>query len=131
MGQFHGLHNTLHDHRRAQTCSKPEKKHAFPVIMSQCLHGCVIDDFDRTTKGLRKIETHPAAAQIVWLTDDAIVHDRPWIADGYCVYLPVTRMFLDGRHHSLWRHFRTRWDDHRLPVRSGLYFDMRAPDINN
>src|SRR6266404_8672172 len=99
MGQLHGLNDSINDHRRTQTCSKPQKKHTSPVIISQCLHGCVIDYFDRTIKGFHKIKTYPATAQIVWLIDDVIMHYRPWITDGYYVYPPVSSMFFDSRYH--------------------------------
>src|SRR3954468_7194077 len=64
------------------------------MITAQRLHGGVVHDSDRLTKGFPKIETSPAFAEILRFHRNLAVYDRRWEPDGDGVVFPVRDGFL-------------------------------------
>src|SRR5258708_19442097 len=81
--EFHGLDDAVHNHGRAKSGSKPEKKHLAALVSPQGLHGGIIDDFRRTTECLHEIKADPSAPAIIRLTDYSPLDHPPRITDPH------------------------------------------------
>ena len=62
VGQLHRFNDTIHNHGRAEPCSKAKKEHLSSAVAPYRLHGGVIDDLHWTAKCTREIEPNPAAS---------------------------------------------------------------------
>jgi hypothetical protein len=65
-----------------------EEEHPPTLVTTQCLHGGVVDQLPGFAQGV-EVEVHPTWAEVDRFEEDFLLRDRPRIADGNSVVVPV------------------------------------------
>src|SRR5262249_50258999 len=76
MSQFHRLDDAIDDHRGTQTSPKPEEEHLPTPVASYRLHRSIVHDFNRPFEGSSKVESHPAASEVMRLRKGPVSDNR-------------------------------------------------------
>ncbi len=95
--EFHGLEDSVANHRGAEAGAEAEEKHAAAFVTAESLHAGVVDNFYGMAEGFAEIEAHPAAAEIVRLAERMTVDDGAGIAHGDASYFQERVAFLTAR----------------------------------
>src|SRR5258708_28069966 len=87
------------------------------------LWGGIVSPEGRAAKCFAKVETHPAAPEIVGFGDDFALHNHTGIANGNDVILQIAVELEHARHQPSWRQRRPGFKlAHLLAARDpGLY----------
>src|SRR6267142_5658170 len=109
MTQFHGLHDAIHDQRRSEAGSQPQKQHPSTLVAAEALHGCIIDKLYRTAESGFEAKTNPSPAEVAWFRHRSISQHRTWEANRNGVVLPISSNLLHARDHFLSRQRRARF----------------------
>jgi len=117
--------------RGAKASAQAEEQHAAAAVAAECLHGSVVDDFDRTTERLLEVETDPPGPEVRRFVKRFSAHDGSGVSDGDDRVIPVASGFLHFFDHLLWRHPRAGRDLDRLEVAGSVDLDVRAADIKH
>jgi len=60
VAELHRLYDAIYDKGRTESSAQSEEQHLAALVASQCLHGRVVDDLDRTPECSSKIKPDPA-----------------------------------------------------------------------
>src|SRR5437588_7644126 len=130
MSKFHGLQDTIDDHRRSEAGPKAEQEHPSLLIAAHSLHGGVVYDFYGLTEGFSEMELNPSRCKVEWLADGAPLHNWSGIADRDHIVGPIPHCGFDfGNHLAGGKRWAGRDLAHLLlPTSQQLH--IRAPDID-
>jgi len=106
MAQFQRLYNAIENQSRSEPSPQAEKQHLAALVASQCLHGSIIDNFDRMPEGLLKAESDPAAAQVMRFRDRVAVENWSRIPERDNIVAPIDCHFFDAGDHLFRCHLR-------------------------
>src|SRR5262245_19593857 len=87
MSQFHRLDDAIDDHRGAQTSPKSEEEHLPALVAPYCWQRRVVYDFNRSLERSFKVNSYPAASEVMRLGKRPISNNLPGITDRDCIIL--------------------------------------------
>src|SRR5262245_44789193 len=95
MPKFHRLDDAVYHHRGSQASAQSEKEQLPALVASERLHRSIVDNPDGATECLSKIESDPAATQVMRFCNRMTVQDRSRITDRDHVERPSPRQFAN------------------------------------
>src|SRR5262249_55841793 len=123
--------DAVYHHRGSQASAQSEKEQLPALVASERLHRSIVDNPDGATECLSKIESDPAATQVMRFCNRMTVQDRSRITDRDHVERPSPLQFSNICYHLLRLHRRSGWDFSWLVLAAGQNLDVRAADIDD
>src|ERR1700752_4235358 len=99
MAQLHWFHDAIYHHGGTEPGTQPDEEHLAMFVASQCLHGGIVDYFDRALECGLEVEPCPPMSKVVRIRNGPIPDDYPGIANRYCVISPILGKLLDASDH--------------------------------
>jgi len=108
MGKFHRLDHTIEDQGGSEARAESEKEHPPTLVITDRLHGCIVDNAHGATKGTLKIEPDPTFPEIAGLCKDLSAEDDAGVPERHALVAAPSSEYAHRSDHLSWGHARAR-----------------------